>query len=164
MGIPTERQLDKKGVTYCATCDASFFRDKVVVVARLSGLAPGNHGFHIHENGDCSAPDASSAGASFDRVASFAAGGGSGAGSGAGSAGSMDWPVHNRASSQAVSSALLSLRKGCSGRPRNFSMAASVASPLERQFTTIAGIDEMTSRSGTGSMWRSPISRASPVR
>ena len=30
-------------------------------------------------------------------------------------------------------------------------MAASVASPLERQFTTIAGIDEMTSRSGTGS-------------
>src|ERR1700688_3068631 len=29
-------------------------------------------------------------------------------------------------------------------------MAASVASPLERQFTTIAGIDEMISRSGTG--------------
>ena len=30
-------------------------------------------------------------------------------------------------------------------------MAASVAGPLERQFTTIAGVDEMTSRSGTGS-------------
>ena len=30
-------------------------------------------------------------------------------------------------------------------------MAAAVASPLERQFTTIAGVDEMTSRSGTGS-------------
>src|ERR1700730_2251550 len=29
-------------------------------------------------------------------------------------------------------------------------MAASVASPLERQFTTIAGVDEMTSSSGTG--------------
>src|SRR5229473_1373269 len=29
-------------------------------------------------------------------------------------------------------------------------MAASVASPLERQFTTIAGVDEMTSRSSTG--------------
>jgi len=29
-------------------------------------------------------------------------------------------------------------------------MAASVASPLERQFTTIAGIDEMTSSSGIG--------------
>ncbi len=29
-------------------------------------------------------------------------------------------------------------------------MAATVASPLERQFTTIAGVDEMTSSSGTG--------------
>ena len=29
-------------------------------------------------------------------------------------------------------------------------MASSVASPLERQFTTIAGVDSMTSRSGTG--------------
>ena len=30
-------------------------------------------------------------------------------------------------------------------------MAATVASPLERQFTTIAGVDEMTSMSGSGS-------------
>src|SRR3974377_1814726 len=30
-------------------------------------------------------------------------------------------------------------------------MASAVASPLERQFTTIAGLDEMTSSSGTGS-------------
>src|SRR5262249_36975655 len=30
-------------------------------------------------------------------------------------------------------------------------MSSSVASPLERQFTTIAGLDSMTSRSGTGS-------------
>src|SRR5438128_1372566 len=30
-------------------------------------------------------------------------------------------------------------------------MASAVASPLERQFTTIAGIDSMTSQSGTGS-------------
>src|SRR5579862_3466796 len=29
-------------------------------------------------------------------------------------------------------------------------MASSVASPLERQFTTIAGLDEMTSSSSTG--------------
>jgi Cu-Zn family superoxide dismutase len=34
----------------------------VRVVATLEGLTPGTHGFHIHENGDCSAPDASSAG------------------------------------------------------------------------------------------------------
>lgn len=36
------------------------------IVARLTGLADGDHGFHIHENGDCSAPDASSAGDHFN--------------------------------------------------------------------------------------------------
>jgi Cu-Zn family superoxide dismutase len=40
--------------------------DKVVVVARVSGLTPGNHGFHIHEKGDCSAPDGTSAGGHFN--------------------------------------------------------------------------------------------------
>src|SRR5581483_6640578 len=32
----------------------------------LRGLTPGKHGFHVHEKGDCSAPDASSAGAHFN--------------------------------------------------------------------------------------------------
>ncbi|MBS0376000.1 MAG: superoxide dismutase family protein [Proteobacteria bacterium] len=33
----------------------------------LAGLAPGSeHGFHVHEKGDCSAPDASSAGGHFN--------------------------------------------------------------------------------------------------
>lgn len=32
----------------------------------LSGLAPGEHGFHVHEIGDCSDPAAESAGAHFD--------------------------------------------------------------------------------------------------
>jgi superoxide dismutase, Cu-Zn family len=40
--------------------------DKVTVAAKLSGLAPGGHGFHIHEKGDCSAPDAMSAGGHFN--------------------------------------------------------------------------------------------------
>jgi len=40
--------------------------DKLKVVANVSGLAPGAHGFHIHEKGDCSAPDATSAGAHFN--------------------------------------------------------------------------------------------------
>ncbi len=39
---------------------------EVVVRARVTGLKPGKHGFHIHEVGDCSAPDASSAGAHFN--------------------------------------------------------------------------------------------------
>ena len=38
----------------------------VRVVADLSGLAPGKHGFHIHEFGDCSAEDGSSAGGHFN--------------------------------------------------------------------------------------------------
>jgi superoxide dismutase, Cu-Zn family len=40
---------------------------KLKVVADVSGLEPGTkHGFHIHEFGDCSAPDASSAGGHFN--------------------------------------------------------------------------------------------------
>ena len=40
--------------------------DGVQVRAEITGLAPGNHGFHVHEFGDCSAVDASSAGAHFN--------------------------------------------------------------------------------------------------
>lgn len=40
--------------------------DGVRVFALLSGLTPGDHGFHIHETGDCSAPDGSSAGGHFN--------------------------------------------------------------------------------------------------
>ncbi|MCL2831078.1 MAG: superoxide dismutase family protein [Betaproteobacteria bacterium] len=40
--------------------------DKMHIVIKLSGLTPGLHGFHIHEKGDCSAPDASSAGGHFN--------------------------------------------------------------------------------------------------
>src|SRR3954471_16051796 len=40
--------------------------DDVQVVADITGLTPGKHGFHIHEKGDCSAPDAASAGAHFN--------------------------------------------------------------------------------------------------
>jgi Cu-Zn family superoxide dismutase len=38
----------------------------VQVVAEVHGLTPGDHGFHIHEFGDCSAADASSAGGHFN--------------------------------------------------------------------------------------------------
>jgi Cu-Zn family superoxide dismutase len=38
----------------------------VRVVADLEGLTPGKHGFHIHQYGDCSAADGSSAGGHFN--------------------------------------------------------------------------------------------------
>ncbi|HEV8553434.1 MAG TPA: superoxide dismutase family protein [Casimicrobiaceae bacterium] len=40
--------------------------DKVMVTAKVSGLAPGAHGFHVHEKGDCSASDGMSAGGHFN--------------------------------------------------------------------------------------------------
>lgn len=40
--------------------------DKLYVDARVSGLTPGEHGFHVHEAGDCSAPDAASAKGHFN--------------------------------------------------------------------------------------------------
>lgn len=40
--------------------------DGVSIEARVAGLTPGGHGFHIHEKGDCSAPDATSAGGHFN--------------------------------------------------------------------------------------------------
>ncbi len=48
--------------------DVTFTAGKsgVHVVADLTGLTPGEHGFHIHEKGDCSAPDGTSAGGHFN--------------------------------------------------------------------------------------------------
>ena len=39
---------------------------EVRVTAHVTGLTPGKHGMHIHEKGDCSAPDASSAGPHYN--------------------------------------------------------------------------------------------------
>jgi len=38
----------------------------VKIVADVTGLTPGSHGFHIHEFGDCSAADGASAGGHFN--------------------------------------------------------------------------------------------------
>ena len=41
--------------------------DKVLISGEISGLKPNaDHGFHIHEKGDCSAADATSAGGHFN--------------------------------------------------------------------------------------------------
>ena len=39
---------------------------KLLIEAKVAGLTPGEHGFHVHEVGDCSAPDAASAKGHFN--------------------------------------------------------------------------------------------------
>jgi len=56
----------KSGSQVTGTVTFTKVGDDVQVVADIQGLKPGKHGFHIHEKGDCSAPDAASAGAHFN--------------------------------------------------------------------------------------------------
>jgi len=37
----------------------------VHIEGRVQGLTPGKHGFHVHVNGNCSSPDAMSAGGHY---------------------------------------------------------------------------------------------------
>jgi Cu-Zn family superoxide dismutase len=57
---PTEGNTAHGIVTF------TIVNDSVKVVADVQGLAPGKHGFHIHEYGDCSAPDGTSAGGHYN--------------------------------------------------------------------------------------------------
>lgn len=54
------------GSSVAGTVTFTSSADELTVVADVSGLTPGKHGFHIHEFGDCSAPDAMSAGGHFN--------------------------------------------------------------------------------------------------
>ncbi len=54
------------GNTVAGTVTFTKKGDKVLMEAKVSGLAPGGHGFHVHEKGDCSAADGSSAGGHFN--------------------------------------------------------------------------------------------------
>jgi Cu-Zn family superoxide dismutase len=56
----------KSGSQVTGTVTFMKMGDQVHVIADITGLKPGKHGFHIHEKGDCSAPDAASAGAHFN--------------------------------------------------------------------------------------------------
>ncbi len=58
--LPTEGQTTGGLIKLTRTADG------VSIEGTVTGLEPGLHGFHIHENGDCSAPDASSAGGHFE--------------------------------------------------------------------------------------------------
>ncbi|MGV3530894.1 MAG: superoxide dismutase family protein [Chthoniobacteraceae bacterium] len=57
---PTEGNKAKGTVTFTKSGKG------LKIVAELSGLTPGKHGFHIHEFGDVSAPDGTSAGGHFN--------------------------------------------------------------------------------------------------
>lgn len=57
---PTQNNKASGSVTFTKVGDG------IKIVADVQGLTPGKHGFHIHEKGDCSAPDASSAGDHFN--------------------------------------------------------------------------------------------------
>ena len=62
--VANVQQLSASGVTGTVT----FARrgTQITVTLDLRGLRPGGHGLHIHERGDCSAADGSSAGGHFN--------------------------------------------------------------------------------------------------
>lgn len=57
---PTKASKVEGTVTFTKT------GSEIKVVADITGLTPGKHGFHIHEFGDCSSPDGKAAGGHFN--------------------------------------------------------------------------------------------------
>jgi Cu-Zn family superoxide dismutase len=55
-----------KGSNVEGTVTFTKMGDETKIVADLTGLTPGKHGFHIHEFGDCSSPDGKAAGGHFN--------------------------------------------------------------------------------------------------
>ena len=69
-GPKAEATLEpRSGSTVSGTVNFYASGEKLRVEARIAGLTPGEHGFHVHEAGDCSAPDASSAKGHFNPAA-----------------------------------------------------------------------------------------------
>jgi superoxide dismutase, Cu-Zn family len=61
----------RSGSAVAGTVRVTRHRLRIHLRATVSGLDPGSeHGFHLHEKGDCSAPDASSAGGHFNPTGS----------------------------------------------------------------------------------------------
>ncbi|RJG06588.1 superoxide dismutase family protein [Noviherbaspirillum cavernae] len=57
----------KSGSNVAGTVDFAERGDKVVVSTKVTGLKPNaDHGFHVHEKGDCSSADAMTAGGHFN--------------------------------------------------------------------------------------------------
>jgi len=57
---PTEGNDVSGTVTFTKTAQG------IKIVADVEGLSPGKHGFHVHEFGDCTAPNGTSAGGHFN--------------------------------------------------------------------------------------------------
>lgn len=63
--VATEAMADidsKSGSTVTGTADFKAEGKTVTLTVSIQGATPGRHGIHIHDRGDCSAADASSAG------------------------------------------------------------------------------------------------------
>ncbi|MFA4970445.1 MAG: superoxide dismutase family protein [Sulfuritalea sp.] len=59
----------RSGSKVSGTINFEAVGQKLRIEGRIAGLTPGPHGFHVHEAGDCSAPDASSAKGHFNPAA-----------------------------------------------------------------------------------------------
>ncbi|MFT3754881.1 MAG: superoxide dismutase family protein [Pseudoxanthomonas sp.] len=86
---PAATSTASEGTVNLASASASLVSGKLTlmpmgngvhIIGSIGGLAPGStHGFHIHEKGDCSAADASSAGGHFNPAGAAHGRSGSGA-------------------------------------------------------------------------------------
>lgn len=86
---------------------------EVHIMVKVRGLSPGPHGFHIHEVGDCSTPDASSAGGHFNPTSMPHGGPGDAVEHHAGDLGNIIAENTGNTEFQ-ISSQVLSLKKGTS--------------------------------------------------
>lgn len=66
METATAQLEPTEGYNATGTVTFTSVNGAVRVEADVRGLSPGEHGIHVHEFGDCSAPDASSAGGHFN--------------------------------------------------------------------------------------------------
>jgi Cu-Zn family superoxide dismutase len=64
-GVASVTLEPRSGTQVTGTATFTEKGGKVEIVVDAKSLTPGKHGIHIHEKGDCSASDASSAGAHF---------------------------------------------------------------------------------------------------